>query len=817
LKAVLMAGGEGSRLRPLTCGIPKPMVPVANRPVMEHILELLARHGFREVAVTLQYLPEAVREHFGSGGKFGLRLTYFTETEPLGTAGGVKNAAPFLDETFLVISGDALTDLDLGRAVAFHRERGAWATLVLARVDCPLEYGVVITAPDGRIRQFLEKPGWGEVFSDTVNTGIYVLEPRVLEYVPAGRPFDFSRDLFPRLLAEGRPLYGVVIEGYWCDIGDLYQYLEAHRAVLEGRVKINLAHREVAPGVWVGEEAEVHPEAVIKGPVLLGRGCTVAKGAVLEPHTVVGPGCRIGVRATVKRSVLWEGVRVGEGAALRGTVLGRGVEVRAGAHVYEGTVIGDDSVVGEGAVVKPDVKLWPGKLVEAGTVVNYSVVWGTRAPRRLFGNEGIAGEANSDLTPEMAVRVAAAFGALLGAGARVAVSGDADLFARLLRTACACGLQAAGVRVVDLGIGIVPLHRFGVRTLACRGGIHVRRDERRPGRYVVIFTDGRGVNINRDLQRKVEAALARGDVRRAAPAELHEVEPAPLVVEGYLRALVGGTEPRRPGERPGHLVLAYDPSTLGALIPRLVAGLGLTAENIPRQPVGADPAGPMPELARLVAQTGALLGAAIGGGGEELVLVDEEGRVIAGDLLLALLSLVSLKVWGGPLVVPVTAPAALETLAGAHGTRVIRTKTPPAEWLGRLLAEFGGGEAPWPRTFLYCDALAALATVVGALRREGATLGRLLAQLPPLYRKQEAVPVSWGARGRVIRELAEQPAPHGVELVEGVKIYHPQGWTLVLPDPEEPVCRVYTDATSWEVAEALTERCLARIKEILGA
>lgn len=592
--------------------------------------------------------------------------------------------------------------------------------------------------------------------------------------------------------------------------------MEAHRAVLEGRVKINLAHREVAPGVWVGEEVEIHPEAVIKGPVLLGRGCTVAKGAVLEPYTVVGPGSRIGDRATVKRSVLWEGVRVGQGAALRGTVLGRGVEVRAGAHIYEGTVIGDDSVIGEGAVVKPDVKLWPGKLVEAGTVVNYSVVWGTRAPRRLFGNEGLAGEANSDLTPEMAVRVAAAFGALCGPGGRVAVSGDADIFARLLRTACACGLQSAGVRVVDLGIGIVPLHRFGVRALACRGGIHVRRDERRPGRYVMVFTDGRGVNINRDLQRKMEAALARGDVRRAAPAELYEVEPAPLVVEGYLQALVRGTEPRRPGERPGHLVLAYDPSTLGAFVPRLLAELGLTAENIPREPVGANPGGLMPELARLVGQSGALLGAAIGSGGEELTLVDQEGRVIAGDLLLALLGLVSLKVWGGPLVVPVTAPAALEALAQAHGTRVIRTKTPPAEWLGRLLAEFGGGEAPWPRTFLYCDALAALTTVVGVLRREGATLGRLLAQLPPLYRKQEAVPVSWGARGRVIRELAEQPAAHGVELVEGVKIFHPEGWTLVLPDPEQPVCRVYTDATSWEVAEALTERCLARIKEILG-
>ncbi|MBC7106696.1 MAG: NTP transferase domain-containing protein [Firmicutes bacterium] len=816
MKAVLMAGGEGSRLRPLTCGIPKPMVPVANRPVMEHILDLLARHGFREVAVTLQYLPEAIREHFGTGGR-GLRLTYFTETEPMGTAGGVKNAAPFLDETFLVISGDALTDLDLGRAVAFHRERGAWATLVLARVDCPVEYGVVITAPDGRIRQFLEKPGWGEIFSDTVNTGIYVLEPRVLDYVPADRPFDFSKDLFPRLLAEGRPLYGVVLEGYWCDIGDLHQYLEAHRAVLEGRVKVDLAHREVAPGVWAGEGVEVHPEAVLRGPVLLGRGCVVARGAVLEPYTVVGPGSRIAARATVKRSVLWEGSRVGQGAALRGVVLGRGVEVRAGAHLYEGTVVGDDSVIGEGALVKPDVKIWPGKLVEAGSVVDRSIVWGTRAPRRLFGSEGIAGEANADLTPEGAVRVAVAFGALLGAGRRVAVSGDADPFSRLLTSACACGLRSAGARVVDLGVAIVPVHRFGVRALGCAGGIHVRRDGRRPGRYVMVFTDGRGIEVNRDLQRKVEAALARGDVRPAAPDELHEVEPAPWVVGGYLRAVVRGTAPHGPGDGPGYLVLAYDPATLGTLVPQLVRELGLTAEHVPVDPAGAGPDAAVPEVARRVTETRALAGAVIGAGGEELVLVDEEGRVVAGDTLLALLALVSLRLWGGPLVVPVTAPAALEALARAHGSRVVRTKTPRAEWLGRLLAEYGADGESWPRAFLYCDAPAALAATVGVMRREDATLGRLAAQLPPLYRRHESVPVSWEARGRVLRELAERPVPHGMELVEGVKIYYPEGWALVLPDPEEPVCRVYADATSWEVAEALTERCLASIREILDA
>lgn len=200
--AIIMAGGEGSRLRPLTCNRPKPMVPVANRPMMSHIVDLLKIHGFTDVAVTLQYMPGFIKDHFGNGAGHCINMQYYVEEVPLGTAGSVKNCGKFLDETFLVISGDSLTDLDLSHAVEFHRRRGAMATLVLTRVECPLEYGVVITQPDGRIAQFLEKPAWGEVFSDTVNTGIYVLEPEVLDYIEPGRMFDFSKDLFPLLLRE---------------------------------------------------------------------------------------------------------------------------------------------------------------------------------------------------------------------------------------------------------------------------------------------------------------------------------------------------------------------------------------------------------------------------------------------------------------------------------------------------------------------------------------------------------------------------------------------------------------------------------------
>ena len=253
-----MAGGEGTRLRPMTANQPKPMLPVVNRPIMEHVLSLLRRHGFRETIVTVQFLASIVRNYFGDGEDFGMSLSYATEEKPLGTAGSVRNAGEALrDEPFLVISGDALTDIDLSALVDFHRGSGALVTVALTRVPDPLEFGIIITGDDGRIQRFLEKPSWGQVFSDTVNTGIYVMQPEVLDEVTPGQPVDWSGDVFPRLLARGAPLYGFIAEGYWEDIGSRESYLQAQADALPGRCFYDLAPARdllgfVAERTWRG-------------------------------------------------------------------------------------------------------------------------------------------------------------------------------------------------------------------------------------------------------------------------------------------------------------------------------------------------------------------------------------------------------------------------------------------------------------------------------------------------------------------------------------------------------------------------------------
>ncbi|MGB3682041.1 MAG: NDP-sugar synthase [Rubrobacteraceae bacterium] len=374
MKAVIMAGGKGTRLRPLTSNQPKPMIPIANKPCMEHIVNLLKRHGFEDVVVTVGFMPDVIQEYFGDGPGFDINIEYSVEDEPMGTAGSVKLAGDHLTERFIVVSGDALTDADLQKAVSFHEDRGAEATLVLQKVDDPSEFGIVVVDDEGRVERFLEKPDPEEVFSYTANTGIYVLEPGILEDVPAGEEYDFADDLFPKLLDAGRPVYGYVTEKpYWEDIGNIGQYMDAQKAVLDGEVRgVRPPGEEVREGVFTGEGVEVE-EDQLEGPVVLGDNVRVASGARVGPHSVIAANVSISADASVVRSTVAEGTTIGEGADLDGALIGRSCDVRAEARLLEGSALGDGVEIGEKATVEAGVRVFPDNSVEAGSTVNEDI------------------------------------------------------------------------------------------------------------------------------------------------------------------------------------------------------------------------------------------------------------------------------------------------------------------------------------------------------------------------------------------------------------------------------------------------------------
>jgi mannose-1-phosphate guanylyltransferase / phosphomannomutase len=823
-----MAGGQGTRLRPLTSNQPKPMLPVMGRPMMEHILRLLHRHGFAEVVATVQFLASVIRNYFSDGSDLGLSLAYATENEPLGTAGSVKNAESLLDDTFMVISGDVVTDIDLTEAVEFHRNSGGVATLVLKRVENPLEFGIVITGEDGRVERFLEKPGWGEVFSDTINTGIYILEPEALAHVPPGEEFDFSADLFPLLLEKGFPLYGHVAEGYWEDVGTLPAYLDVHRDILDGKVDVTLSGFRMEGGVWLGDYAEVDPEAEVEGPVYLGENCRVEPGARIRQYSVLGKGVVVKGGASVHRAVVHDNAYVGTSAALRGCVLGKNSDVKHGARLEEGVVVSDECYVGEGAVLSPNVKVYPFKTVEPGALVTQSIVWETRGARGLFGERGVAGLVNIDVTPEMALRLALAYGGTLAKKSVVAASRDATRTARVIKRAMVAGLNAAGVDCHDLELVPVPVARFYARSTRAMGGFAVRTAPFDPQSVEIEFFDTRGIDVSPSIQRKIERAYYRDDLRRAFHHEIGELTFPPRGREYYLRGLLDSLDEDIIRRSEPKLVVDYSygpatltgPAVLGRVgVEVLAIGATLDEDRVTLTREQADRE--LERLAGLVASSGAGLGAVIDSTGERVRLVDSAGEVVGLEAaLLAYVDLVTRVTEAPAVAVPVTTTRAVEDAVKAKGGRVIWTAVSPAslasasEGRGVAFAGAEGGGYIFPEFLPAYDALMSLLKLLELLARTGTTFDEVVESLPVTHVTRIDVATPWEAKGTVMRRLVERLNGEKTVTIDGVKTYRGRDWALVIPHPQEPVVRVWAEADGEEAATSLAREFAGLVEEL---
>jgi mannose-1-phosphate guanylyltransferase/phosphomannomutase len=339
MKAMILAAGVGSRLDPLTRHIPKPMVPIANRPVMEHIIELLAKHGIKDIMVNLHYLADQIEDYFKDGSRWGVHLEYSKEDRLWGDAGSVKRCEEFFDDTFLVIGGDDLADIDITRMVRLHKERKALATIALSLVDDPSEYGIALLNERGRITRFLEKPRGEVIFSNTANTGVYILESQVLDLVPRGIAYGFGNNVFPMLLEHRTRFYGYLTSSYWRDVGNLKQYQQTHFDVLDGRVSIKIPYKEVRKYVWIGEGVQIDPSAEIGYPVVIGRNCRIEKNAKVKEYSILADNCVIEEGATVKQSILWPGAMVMQNTMLERCVIGTECRVKSNAAVFDGVIV----------------------------------------------------------------------------------------------------------------------------------------------------------------------------------------------------------------------------------------------------------------------------------------------------------------------------------------------------------------------------------------------------------------------------------------------------------------------------------------------
>lgn len=823
-----MAGGEGTRLRPMTANQPKPLLPVVNKPIMEHVLRLLRRHGITETVVTVQFLAALVRNYFGDGDELGMQLSYATEETPLGTAGSVKNAEDALaDEPFLVISGDALTDIDLTDFIRFHREKGALVTVALKAVPDPLEFGIVITGEDGRIERFLEKPTWGQVFSDTVNTGIYAMQPEVLAHVPAGEQVDWSHDVFPRLLADGLPLYGYIADGYWEDVGTHESYLQAQADVLNRQVDVDIDGFEVSPGVWVGEGAEVDPDAEVKGPVFVGDYAKVEAGAELREFTVLGSNVVVQGGAFLHRAVVHDNVFIGSQVALRGCVIGKNTDVMRGARIEEGAVVGDECVVEEEALISHGVKVYPFKTIEAGAVVNTSVIWESRGQRALFGPRGISGLVNVEITPEHVVRLASAYATTLRKGATVTTARDVSRAARALKRAVIAALTASAINVRDLEVIPTPVARFETATSDAQGGVMLRTTPGDPQSIDIVFLDSDGADLSPGDQRKLERVFSRQEFRRAFPGEIAELTFPARTLDTYTQELLRTVDVS--GVREADLKIVVDTSGGAAtlVLPPLLGRLGVDVLTVNGKLDETSPTGTlaahmrdMERLGDLVAGSRAAFGVKFDHVGERISVVDETGSLIHDDrALLVLLDLVAAERRSGRIALPVTTTRVAQQVTRFHGTDIRWTSRSPDE-LSRaaregdvLFAGDGRGGFVVPEFSSAFDGIAAFVRLVGLVARTKLTLSQIDARIPQASVLRRSVPTPWAAKGMVMRQVVEAAGDRPLDTTDGVRIVEPDGgWALVLPDPAEAVTHLWAEGGSHDSASVVLGRWAAVVE-----
>ena len=821
MKAVIMAGGFGTRIQPLTCNIPKPMIPLVNRPIMLHIVELLKKHHITDIVMLLYHQPMVIKNFFRDGAEFGVRITYVTPLEDMGTAGAVKCAEKFLDQRFLVISGDLLTDFNLKKIIDFHIEKKALATITLTSVKDPLQFGVVITDKERKITQFLEKPGWGEVISDTINTGIYLLEPEVLGYIPQGENFDFSQDLFPLLLKKGKALFGFPVKGYWRDIGNTDSYREAHHDITRGKINIRIDEQKqdlVGKDLRIGVDVKLHEATSVEGTVIIGDNSQVL-GGVQVKDSVIGRNCTIESGVRLNRCVIWDNVYLKRGARITDAVICNNVRTGQGVVMEEGVIVADDTSIGEEAYIKRDVKIWPKKVIEAGATVTGNMIWGEKWKKSLFEGAMIKGLTNIELTPEFVAKLGCAYGTSLPKGSIVLGGRDAALSSRMLKRSFLGGILSAGVNVRDLKMIPLPVLRYKLKTFGEVGGVHFRQAADDPASTEIVFLDGDGLDFSSAMGKNVERIFYKENFRRAHHKEPGSITELPQVLDYYREGFFRAIDREKVKKGDFKVVVDFSNSPTGQILPTILNDLGceviglnayIDEERGPKK--AEEKPQSIAQLSRIVTALEAQAGFWLDPTGESVAVFDETGTVYEGaELLMLMVTLMLRAPEKGAFALPVSAPSAIELMAQEKGCSVRRTKSSERGMIEAalspevVLAATMDGKIAFPRFQAAFDGMFAIARTVELLATAGVTLSATLEGIPRRTFLQTRVSCVWELKGGIMRRMSEDSLDEEATFVDGIKVHFGDDWVLVLPDQYQPFIHIFAEAKQPKSAQKLLD------------
>lgn len=827
-RAVIMAGGFGTRLRPLTMTIPKPMVPILNTPMIEHILNLLKKYNINEIVTVLYFQPEIITSYFEDGSRFDVNMIYVMANADYGTAGAVRNAAEHLKDRFIIISGDVLTDFDIQKALDFHIERRSKATILLTRVKKPLQYGIVITDENGKITRFLEKPSWGEVFSDTINTGIYILEPDILDLIPFQEEFDFSKDLFPLMLKNNMPLYGYISDGYWRDIGNLNEYQIGQDDALKDKIK--LVKKGTKKGnLIVGNNTIISPTAKIIGNVVIGSNSFIGPHCEIR-ESVIGNNVSIGSGTHISGTTIWDNVTIGEFVEMSDDVICNDCTIGEGATIAENVYISTGCTIGSRAKLMPNIKLWPLKHVEVGATLSRTMVQEEKWLAELFTDARISGISNVEINPEFGAKLGAAIGMTFGPNSTILASRDPDMVSRILKRSITASLSSVGVKVNDLQTISIPQTRQELRTGKYHGGLHVRRSPRHPDHTDIIIFNQEGRDISVSKTKTIERYFLGEEIKRVrydkVGAILYPERTNEIYINRYLESL--NIEIIR--ERKYKILMDYSFGLASTIFPYILGKLNVQALSL-NDYVDATRYRPDPsmessggdEAAKIMRSLGYELGFRMEPGAEKISIIDSKGFSYTLMRLLSIVTKLFLETNKHrepyKIAIPIVASSEIEMIAkdynievkrikNSHSAMMEATREPNVLYVGGVWGGFIFSD------FLFAsDGMFTVGKILEMLAKTGLNIAQLDKELPQRFQHQINIFCPWELKGTIMRKALQYSEPFEKQLVEGVKIFHNNESVLLLPSKEKSEFMVIAESDSYEKAVSLAKRYQVMVEQ----
>lgn len=820
-KAVIMAGGFGTRLRPLTMTIPKPMVPLLNVPMMGHIVNLLKKYGITDIVSVLYFHPDIITDYFGDGSNFGIEMTYKLAQADYGTAGAVRNAAEHLQDRFIIISGDVLTDFDLQKAIDYHIEKKAMATILLTRVPAPLQYGIVMTDDEGRITRFLEKPSWGQVFSDTINTGIYILEREVLDLIPFQEEFDFSKDLYPLMLEKKMPLYGYVADGYWKDVGDLNEYQAGQYDSLSGKVNLNFTSNDLGK-IRISNTAKISESAKLDGVVLVGDNSSIGESAIIT-NCVIGNNVRIGNAVRLTGVTIWDNVEIGDFSELNQNVICNNTKIGNKVRIEENVFIAENCIIGDYSVLNSNIKLWPNKFVEEGSTLSTSLVQEEKWQRELFTDARITGMSNIEMNPEFAAKLGAALGLTFGTNSSVLASRDPDGVSRITKRALTSGLASVGVNVNDLQTIAIPQTRQELQTGKYQGGVHIRKSPRDPNYTDIIIFNKDGRDIALSNTKKIERYFFGEDIKRVHHSKVGAISYPERTNEIYITRYTESLNLDIIKNRRFKILMDYSFGLASNIFPRILGNLDAEVLSLNNY-VDGTKFHPDPndihlindDTGKIMKSLGFELGFRLMAGAEKISMIDRRGEWISHNRLLSIITKLFLETNKHrepyKIAVSIVANNEIEEIANDYNVEVVRIKNNHSAMMDATLDEqvlFVGGIYGGFifRDFLFAsDGMYTVGKMLEMIAQTGLTPTQLDETLPKRYIEFREVTVPWEKKGTVMRKAMEYSDKLERLLVEGVKIFEDNNSILLMPAKEKACFNVYAESSDTNKAIELSEK-----------